>query len=56
MPAVDAIIVVAIVAAFVIFAGVPAWVEHRTRNLSCRFDPRETRGDPHRVGELGADA
>jgi hypothetical protein len=34
MPAVDAIIVIAIVAAFAIFAGVLAWVEHQTRNLS----------------------
>ena len=34
MPAVDAIIIVAIVAAFAIFAGVLAWVEHQTRNLS----------------------
>ena len=34
MPAVDTIIVVAIVAAFAIFAGVLAWVEHQTRNLS----------------------
>jgi hypothetical protein len=34
MPAVDAIIVIAIVAAFAIFAAVLAWVEHQTRNLS----------------------
>jgi hypothetical protein len=34
MPAVDAIIIVAIVAAFAIFAGVLALVEHQTRNLS----------------------
>jgi hypothetical protein len=34
MPAVDAVIVAAITAAFVIFAGVLAWVEHRTRDLS----------------------
>jgi hypothetical protein len=33
MPAVDAVIVVAIVAAFVVFAGVLAWVEHQTRDL-----------------------
>jgi len=32
MPAVDAVIVSAIVAAFVIFAGVLAWVEHQTRH------------------------
>jgi hypothetical protein len=34
MPAIDAVIVVAIVAAFAIFAAVLAWVEHQTRNLS----------------------
>jgi hypothetical protein len=34
MPAVDAIIIVAIVAAFAVFAGVLARVEHQTRNLS----------------------
>jgi len=33
MPAVDAVIVAAIVAAFVTFAGVLAWVEHQTRDL-----------------------
>ena len=33
MPAVDAVIVAAIVAAFVTFAGALAWVEHQTRNL-----------------------
>jgi len=33
MPAVDAVIVAAIVAAFVIFGAVLAWVEHQTRNL-----------------------
>jgi hypothetical protein len=37
MPAVDAVIVAAIVAAFVIFAGVLAWVEHQTRDLP-RFE------------------
>ncbi len=34
MPAVDAVIVAAIIAAFVIFAAVLTWAEHRTRNLS----------------------
>ncbi|MGO9396673.1 MAG: hypothetical protein ACLP19_02360 [Xanthobacteraceae bacterium] len=33
MPAVDAVIVAAIVAAFVIFGAVLAWAEHQTRNL-----------------------
>jgi multisubunit Na+/H+ antiporter MnhC subunit len=33
MPVIDALIVAAIVAAFVIFAGVLAWVERQTRNL-----------------------
>ena len=33
MPAVDAVIVAAIVAAFVIFAGVLAWAEQQTRDL-----------------------
>jgi uncharacterized protein (DUF4213/DUF364 family) len=33
MPAVDAVIVAAIAAAFVVFAGVLAWAEHQTRNL-----------------------
>lgn len=36
MPAIDAVIVAAIVAAFVIFAGVLAWVEYQTRDLSAR--------------------
>jgi cell division protein FtsN len=34
MPAVDAVIVAAIIAAFVIFAAVLTWAEHRTKNLS----------------------
>jgi hypothetical protein len=33
MTAIDAVIVAAIVAAFVVFAGVLAWVEHQTRDL-----------------------
>jgi hypothetical protein len=33
MSAVDAVIIAAIVAAFVIFAGVLAWVEQQTRDL-----------------------
>jgi hypothetical protein len=36
MPAVDVVIVAAIVAAFVIFAGVLAWAEHQTRDLPPR--------------------
>jgi hypothetical protein len=36
MPAVDAVIVAAIVTAFVIFAGVLAWAEHQTRDLPAR--------------------
>jgi hypothetical protein len=36
MPAVDAVIVAAIVAAFVIFAGVLAWAEYQTRDLPPR--------------------
>ena len=36
MPAVDAVIVAAIVAAFVIFAGVLAWAERQTRDLPPR--------------------
>jgi predicted lysophospholipase L1 biosynthesis ABC-type transport system permease subunit len=33
MTAMDAVIVAAVVAAFVIFGGVLAWVEHQTRDL-----------------------
>jgi hypothetical protein len=33
MTAMDAVIVAAIVAAFMIFGGVLAWVEHQTRDL-----------------------
>jgi predicted lysophospholipase L1 biosynthesis ABC-type transport system permease subunit len=33
MTAMDVVIVAAIVAAFVIFGGVLAWVEHQTRDL-----------------------
>ena len=40
MPAVDAVIVAAIVAAFVIFAGVLAWAEHQTRDLPPISSPR----------------
>ena len=36
MPIVDAVIVAAIVAAFVIFAGVLAWAEQQTRDLPPR--------------------
>ena len=36
MPAVDAVIVAAIVAGFVIFAGVLAWGEQQTRDLPPR--------------------
>jgi hypothetical protein len=36
MPAIDAVIVAAIVAAFVIFAGVLAWVEYQTRDMAAR--------------------
>ena len=36
MPAVEAVIVAAIVTAFVIFAGVLAWAEHQTRDLPPR--------------------
>ena len=36
MPVVDAVIVAAIVAAFVIFAGVLAWAEQQTRDLPPR--------------------
>ena len=42
MPAVDAVIVAAIVVAFLIFAGVLAWAEHQTRHLS----PVRTAGKP----------
>ncbi len=49
MPAVDAVIVAAIVAAFVIFAGVLAWVEHQTRNLPTVRSPGKAAGGsaPH---------
>ena len=51
MPAVDAVIVAAIVAAFVILAGVLAWVEHQTRVLP-RFDrPRSLREEGPCIGE-----
>jgi hypothetical protein len=33
MTAIDAVIVAAIVAAFVVFAGVLGWVEHQTRDF-----------------------
>ena len=42
MPAVDVAIVAAIVAAFVTFAGVLAWVEYQTRDLL----PVRTAGKP----------
>jgi len=44
MPAVDAVIVAAIVAAFVIFAGVLAWVEHQTRDLPPVRSPAKPAG------------
>ena len=44
MPAVDAVIVAAIVAAFVIFAGVLAWVEHQTRDLPAVRSPGKAAG------------
>lgn len=44
MPAVDAVIVAAIVAAFVIFAGVLAWVERQTRNLPTVQSPGKAAG------------
>jgi hypothetical protein len=44
MPAIDAVIVAAIVAAFVVFAGVLAWVEHQTRDLPARQAEEKTRG------------
>jgi hypothetical protein len=44
MPAVDAVIVAAIVAAFVIFAGVLAWVEHETRDLPLVRSPAKPAG------------
>jgi hypothetical protein len=44
MPAVDAVIVAAIVAAFVIFAGVLAWVERQTRNLPTVRSPGKAAG------------
>jgi hypothetical protein len=47
MPAVDAVIVAAIVAAFVIFAGVLAWAEHQTRDLPPRA--RTTRPPTERM-------
>jgi hypothetical protein len=49
MPAVDAVIVAAIVAAFVIFAGVLAWVEHQTRDLPAVRSPGKAAGGsaPH---------
>jgi hypothetical protein len=36
MPVVDAVIVAVIVAAFAVFAGVPAWAEYQTRDLPPR--------------------
>lgn len=42
MLAIDAVIVAAIVAAFVIFAGVLAWVEHQTRDLPARRSAEKT--------------
>jgi hypothetical protein len=45
MPAVDAVIVAAIISAFVIFAAVLAWVERRTRNLSPVRAPAKPEGE-----------
>jgi hypothetical protein len=44
MPAIDAVIVTAIVAAFVIFAGVLAWIEHQTRDLPAVRSPQKPAG------------
>ena len=44
MPVTDAIIIAAIVAAFVIFAMVLAWGEYQTRHLN----PAERSGAPRR--------
>jgi hypothetical protein len=44
MPAVDAVIIAAIVAAFVIFAGVLAWVELQTRDLPAVRSAGKTAG------------
>jgi hypothetical protein len=44
MSAVEAVIVAAIVAAFVIFAGVLAWVEHQTRDLPARRSAEKVPG------------
>jgi hypothetical protein len=49
MPAVDAVIVAAIVATFVIFAGVLAWVEHQTRDLPLGSIAREACGRKDRA-------
>ena len=54
MPAVDAVIVAAIVAAFVIFAGVLAWVEHQTRDLPPVRSPAKPAGG--RTPRIGEDA
>jgi len=50
MTAVDAVIVAGIVAAFVIFAGVLAWVEHQTRDLPAVRSAGKQAADsaPHR--------
>jgi hypothetical protein len=44
MPAIDAVIVAAIVAAFVVSAGVLASVEHQTRDLPPRRSAEKTAG------------
>ena len=44
MSAEETVIVAAIVAAFVIFAGVLAWVEHQTRDLPARGSVEKTAG------------
>jgi hypothetical protein len=44
MPAIEAVIVAAIVAAFVIFAGVLAWVAHQTGNLPAFRSPGKSAG------------
>jgi hypothetical protein len=44
MTAIDAVIVAAIVATFVVFAGVLGWVEHATRDLPAVRPARKPTG------------
>ncbi len=48
MPVIDAFIVAAIVAAFVVFAGVLAWAESQTRNLPATGRPVAKAGQQER--------